>query len=32
VRFCGCVQRGMVGNAKVVAVPNDGGHARIGSI
>ena len=32
VRFGGCVQRGMVGNAKVVAVPNHGGHARIGSI
>ena len=28
VRFGGCVQRGMVGNAEVVAVPDDGGVMR----
>jgi hypothetical protein len=32
VRFGGCVQRDMVGKAEVVTVPNEGSHARIGSI
>ena len=31
VRLGGCGQGGMIGKAQVVAIPNDGGHARIGS-